>query len=155
MDANLANGNSVMWRQRGEARWLHFLQNNEVLPGCPLSAWTTPCWTTGGRSASQGRTAPSRWSRASSRWTEPARARWRWGQSTFVVRTAFYSIIVEFYQIFLYTYSCRLEYLPLWYKLLIQITWATNCILSELCPMGLLGQRWLLHRWFPPGEQMQ
>ena len=37
---------------------------------------------------------------------------------------------------------------------LIQIMWATNCIPSELCPLGLLGQRWFLRWWFPPGEQM-
>ena len=88
----------------GSSVWF-FSQNNEVLPGCPLNVLTTPCWTTGGRSASQGRTAPSRWSRASSRWTEPARARWRWGRSTFVVGTAYYSIKVKFYHIFLQTYS--------------------------------------------------
>ena len=111
----------------GSLVWF-FSQNNEVLPGWPLSAWTTPCWTTGGRNASQGQTAPSRWSRASSRWTEPARARWRWGQSTFVVRIAFYSIIVQFYHIFLHTCSWRLEYIPLWYKLCEQqIVFLVNC----------------------------
>ena len=125
----MANGNSVMWRQRGEAHWFDFFsQNNEVLPGCPLNVLTTPWWTTGGRSASQGRTAPSRWSRASSRWTEPARARWRWGRSTFVVGTAYYPIIVKFYHIFLQTYSWRLEYIPLWYKLCEQqIVFLVNC----------------------------